>query len=289
MRCSGCGNTMPSWAGGNCPTCDRIRRDEQRFGAHPSFHKQTRPTSDEAWQPTSGVVQGEGGGRFTLPRWLTEAETSISSYRCRVCGGEIPQEEIRDHLKLHARPRRGGRTQGQARQQPLRPDKSPSLPRGTDPLYPAGAASVQPWPQVRRRRHAVNELLTDIYEKPCFLSDILRKGGVSQADITSIYEERLLTFLDQLLVVWESVFAGKLAPGAWHVLMRSYGLGGLPRASAQRLAQELAIPEQRVNELRQDALGSLRTPACSSYLEHLALTVARQQLEVSAATPRQGG
>jgi DNA-directed RNA polymerase sigma subunit (sigma70/sigma32) len=138
---------------------------------------------------------------------------------------------------------------------------------------------------VRRRRHAVNELLTDIYEKRYFLSDILRKGGVSQAEISTIYEERLLTFLDQLLAMWETAFVGKLDPGSWHVLTHSYGLDGLPRASALSLAQELALPEQRVTELRQDALRSLRTPACSGYLEHLAITVARLQFEASAATP----
>jgi|WetSurMetagenome_2_1015567.scaffolds.fasta_scaffold286107_1 hypothetical protein len=285
MRCSGCGNTIPSWAGGSCPTCQRNRRDERRFGAHPSFCRQTRPTSEEAGLPPSGTVQGGGGGRFTLPAWLIQAESSIPSHHCRVCGCEIPQDEINDHLKLHARARRGGRTQGQIRQKPLRPGGCPAVPDGADPLCRTDATSVQPSPQVRRRRHAVNKLLTDIYETRYFLSDILRKGGVSQADITTIYEERLLTFLDQLLAVWETALADKLAPGTWHLLMRSYGLGGLPRASAISLAQELAIPEQRVNELHQNALRSLRAPACSGYLEHLAITVARQQFEASAATP----
>ena len=283
MRCSGCGNTVPSWAGGSCPTCARNRRDERRFGAHPSFRRQTRPTSEELGLPSSCAVQG--GGRFTLPAWLEQAENPIPSYHCRVCGCDIPQDKINAHLKLHARARCGGRTQGQARQKPLRPGGCPTGSDGADPLCRADAASVQPSPQVRRRRHAVNELLTDIYEKRYFLSDILRKGGVSQAEISTIYEERLLTFLDQLLAMWETAFVGKLDPGSWHVLTHSYGLDGLPRASALSLAQELALPEQRVTELRQDALRSLRTPACSGYLEHLAITVARLQFEASAATP----
>ena len=287
MRCSGCGNTLPSWAGGNCPTCQRNHRDSRRFGTHPAFCRQARLTSEAAELPPSGTVQGGGGGRFTLPAWLAQAESSIPSHHCRVCGCEIPQDEISEHRKLHARARRGGRTQGQTRQKPLKPGGCPAAPHGADLLYHAEAASVQSSPQVRR--HAVNELLTDIYEKRYFLSDILRKGGVSQADVMTIYEERLRTFLDQLLAVWETAFAGKLALGTWHVLMRSYGLDGLPRASAISLAQELAIPEQRVNELRQDALRSLRAPAYSAYLERLAITVARQQFEISATTPGYGG
>lgn len=241
MRCSSCGNIVPSWAGGSCPMCARNRRDERRFGAHPSFRRQARPTSEAAGPPPSGVVQGGGG--FTLPAWLEQAETSISSYHCRVCGCDIPQNKITDHLKLHARARRGGREQGQTRQKPSRPGGYPALPDRADSLCSAEAASVQTAPQVRQRRLAVNELLTDIYEKRYFLSDILRKGGVSQTDITTIYAERFLAFLDELLAVWEIAFGGKLAPGTWHILMHSYSLDGLPRASTQRLAQELAIPE----------------------------------------------
>jgi DNA-directed RNA polymerase sigma subunit (sigma70/sigma32) len=130
--------------------------------------------------------------------------------------------------------------------------------------------------QVRRR--GINRLLADIYGKKHFLSDILRDGGISQADITRIYEEQLRIFLDELLAIWRVAFAGELTPGAWYILTRSYGLDGIASTLTERLAQELAISQQSVSEIHAQTLKILRAPASRSHLESLTIVVARQQL-----------
>jgi hypothetical protein len=101
----------------------------------------------------------------------TRLPTTLSSMRERAAAAENRDKPGRNHR---------GRAVVQA------------LPNRADSLCSAEVASVQPAPQVHQRRLAVNELLTDIYEKRYFLGYILRKGGVSQADITTIYAERLL-------------------------------------------------------------------------------------------------
>ena len=128
------------------------------------------------------------------------------------------------------------------------------------------------------RRQAINRLLAEINGKTYLLSDILRNGGVGQADITRIHEERLVNFIDELLTIWRVAFAGELASGAWYVLTRSYGLDGVSPASYERLAEELAVPQQRVVEIRTKTLKVLRAPASRRHWKSLTVIVARRQL-----------
>lgn len=273
MRCSGCGNEIPYWAGGVCYTCGRIRREQKRFGVHPSARKQTRPSSAEPPSPAP-KPSGSGGG-FTLPPWLVQTESFEPPGHCPICGQEVPQDKLEEHVELH---KRLAMSRGRPRQ--LLQRTQPAVGKRSTPDSPVtpSAEIVPPGesPQVRRR--GINRLLADIYGKKHFLSDILREAGFSQADITRIYEERLRIFLDELLAVWRIAFAGELAAGAWHVLTRSYGLDGIPFAPIERLAQELAISQQGVSEIHIQTLKVLRAPTSRSHLENLTIVVARQQL-----------
>ena len=61
-------------------------------------------------------------------------------------------------------------------------------------------------------------------------------------------------------------------------MTRSYGLDGVSPASDERLAEELAVPQQRVVEIRTKILKVLRAPASRHHLENLTVIVARGQL-----------
>ncbi len=263
MRCSGCGNEIPDWAGGVCYTCGRIHREEKRFGAHPSARKRARMTpATPAARPRS-----VRRGRVTLPPRLAPATSFEPPGHCPICGQDVPQNELEDHVELHTRLQRSG-VSTRAR-----------LPQHEAPKSQPSADTVPGQAPLQVRRRAVNRLLEDIYGKKCLVSDILRSGGVDQADITRVYERRLNGFFDELLAVWRVAFAGELAPGAWYVITRNYGFDGVTPAPIEALAEELAVAPQRVSEIRTQALKALRAPASRSYLEAITITVAHRQLK----------
>ena len=274
MRCSGCGNELPAWAGGVCYTCGRIRREEKRFGSHPSARKRAHqtPATPRAQVPSPGSV----GSGFTLPPRMTDAESLEPPDRCPICGQEVPQDGLEEHIKLHTRPQRTHVSLRRTSKEPSRPASQPAIPRDTETPPPGNSAHGQT--PLQARRQAINRLLAEINGTKYLLSDILRKGGISQADITRIHEERLVNFIDELLTIWRVAFAGELASGAWYVMTRSYGLDGVSPASDERLAEELAVPQQRVVEIRTKILKVLRAPASRHHLENLTVIVARGQL-----------
>ena len=265
MRCDGCGNELPAWANGVCHVCGRIRREERRFGAHPSARKRARQAPAPPSSQTSNA--GSGGSGITLPPWLTSFERSG---HCPICGQDVPQDRLEEHIELHTRLRRGGVS---ARARPAGRSVQQQAPKSA----PSENAVPEQTPlQVSRR--AVNRLLEDIYRKKYLLSDILRKGGISQADITRIHEKRLREFCNELLAMWGVAFAGELASGAWYIITRSYGLDGVPPAPVERLAQELGLAQKRANEILAETLSVLRVPASREHLESMTITVALQEL-----------
>ena len=132
----------------------------------------------------------------------------------------------------------------------------------------AGRVSLERVGEVLRQ--GINRLLADIYGRSYLLSDILRRRGVSQADIARIHEQRLADFLDELLAVWRAAFAGELVQGGWHVITRSYGLDGNAPAPTKRLAQELAVSRQVIMGIRSQTLRALRAPTSRGRLESMA-------------------
>ena len=269
MRCTGCGNELPDWANGVCYVCGRIRREEKRFGAHPGVRKQARSAPTPA--PGSAASSGSGSG-ITLPSWLDSAEFG----HCPICGQDVPQDRLEEHIELHTRMRRTNVSHRPDPKQPARTHARPAQRQVPKTAPPDERATDQTPLQVRRR--AINQLLADIYVRKHFLSDILRQGGISQADITKIYEDRLAGFLEELLALWRIAFAGELVADAWHIITRHYGLDGVTPLPLKPLAQELAISPQRVREILAQTVRTLRTPASRACLESMTLTVANQQL-----------
>lgn len=270
MRCSGCGNEVPGWANGVCYVCGRIEREEKRFGARPSARKRTRPTPAPTPGPASSA--SGGGSGIALPPWLASAEAG----HCPICGQEAPQDKLEEHIELHRQLKAASTSR---RSTPEAPARTPDQPaqRQVPQAVPAGEGGPgQTSRQIRRR--AINQLLADIYGRKYFLSDILRHGGISQADITKIYEGHLTRFLDELLATWRIAFAGELVAGAWQIVTRSYGLDGVAPLSTDQLTQELAVSPQRAIEIVTQTLSILRTPASREHLESMTLTVARQEL-----------
>jgi hypothetical protein len=271
MRCSGCGNELPDWANGVCYVCGRIRREEKRFGAHPSARKQARSTPTPASGP---VPRSDGSGsNITLPPWLVSAKSD----HCPVCGQEVPQDRLEEHIELHRRLIVASASHGSTSKASARLPGQPAQSQVPKAVLAGEGGTGQTPLQIRRR--AINQLLADIYGRKYFLSDILRHGGISQADITKIYEGHLTRFLDELLTLWQIAFAGELAAGAWHLITRNYGLDGASPLPVERLAQEIAISPQQVREGSAQTLRILRTPASREHLESMTLTVAHQQLE----------
>ncbi len=271
MRCSECGNQMQPWANGICYTCGRIQYETKRFGAHPSARKRAHQTSTDL--PPQAQPAGGGGGGLFLPPWLTQVEPPPPPDHCPVCGQEVPQAQLERHLQIHKRlsAARGRSARLTSRALPP-PHKHPEA----EPPSISTAAAEPDEAPLRTQRRGINRLLADIYGGPRFLSDILRAGGISQADITRIYEERLTDFLDALLAAWRVAFTGELIAGSWYILTRCYGLDGAPGASIPYLAQALNVSEPRVIEIRNLALRVLRAPASRSNLEGLTVAVARE-------------
>jgi hypothetical protein len=275
MRCSGCGNEMPAWANGVCYTCGRIQQESKRFGVHSSARRRARQT----WTGPALESLGAGdGGNFTLPPWLAQAVTPALPEHCPVCGQDVPQDQLEEHLQLHKRLSSARSRRNRSPKQPphLSHDRAGIKPRE---LNAAGERPEEAPQQIRRR--GINRLLADIYGKPWRLSDILCGGGISQTNITYIYEEKLTDFLEVLLGLWRVAFAGELITGGWHILTRSYGLDGVTPDADKDLAQALGLSESGVTQTRQLVLRVLRAPASRRCLEELTVTVARQKSQAA--------
>jgi hypothetical protein len=56
MRCGKCGNPIPDWASGSCPTCNRIERDRQRYGSRrPAGNQPRKGVSKRTKSPPPGI------------------------------------------------------------------------------------------------------------------------------------------------------------------------------------------------------------------------------------------
>lgn len=220
MRCSGCGNELPAWANGVCYVCGRIHQEQKRFGSHPAAPERARaaPTGPPAPAPNADV----GGSGITLPLWLALAEASLPPEHCPVCGQGVPQDRLEEHIQIH---RRRSATHRLPRRATKKPEPA-SGRRAEAPAVDLYARATHRETQQQVRRLGINRLLADIYGKPCLLSDILRGGGFSPADITKVHKAALTHFLDELLAVWQIAFAGESLAGGWVILTRSYGLDG---------------------------------------------------------------
>lgn len=270
MRCPGCGNKIPDWAGGVCYTCGRIRSEERRFGIHPSAHKRARPAP--ALTRLQPLRAGNAGDDFTLPPWLTQVEPQSPAEHCPVCGEEVPQNRLEEHIELHRRMS----TARLHREQPAK--GPPSAPRNTATAANADAGAIPTATPDRIRRGGINRLLADIYNEPRLLSDILRDGDVSHPEIIRLASRNLPGFIEALLDTWRVAFVGELAPGAWYILTRSYGLDGRPPISVGLLARELGIAQETASKVLSETLSLLRTPVLRRDLESLTIIVARRHL-----------
>ncbi len=93
MRCTQCGNEIPSWANDICYVCGRISREERRYGRHISGYAQAHHKPDDEFPapqpaqrpPTRKVRPAKGPPPDTSSRLLIERPASWSPQQQRCC------------------------------------------------------------------------------------------------------------------------------------------------------------------------------------------------------------
>jgi len=92
MRCTQCGNEIPTWANGICYVCGRIGREERRYGRHISGYAQAHhkpgdgcPASQPGQRRTRKVRPAKRPPPDTPSRALNERSASWSPQQQRCC------------------------------------------------------------------------------------------------------------------------------------------------------------------------------------------------------------
>ncbi len=135
---------------------------------------------------------------------------------------------------------------------------------------------TEPFEQIRY----IEWFLEDLYQTPHQLSDILREAGMSEQELSQFRSKHLESYVSELLLRWHAMIPTLLhSQRRADILMRRYGLSGLPNPTLQELGDEYGISRERVRQLQQGALNLLRTPEHKQAIEQTVGEVAQEVLK----------
>lgn len=126
------------------------------------------------------------------------------------------------------------------------------------------------------RLKGTNLFLSDLYEQPTLISDILRANGLTDIEIRKLRQRHLKTFLSFVTGRWRTWWKSFLPLEGVKILAAYYGLGGQPPRSHVSIASSSKVFTHSVWQLQNNCLKELRNPGQKQTLERIVVEVAQK-------------
>jgi DNA-directed RNA polymerase sigma subunit (sigma70/sigma32) len=135
---------------------------------------------------------------------------------------------------------------------------------------------TEPFEQIRY----IEWFLEDLSQTPRQLSDILQETGMSEQELSQFRSKHMESYVSELLLRWHALLPTLLhSERRADILLRRYGLSGLPNPTLQELGNEYGISRERVRQVQQGALERLRAPQNKQAVEQAAAEAAQEILK----------
>lgn len=267
MICPRCGNRIQKWAHGVCYTCQRTKREHQRYGRRRPKGR-TKSSRSETSSLPEIVTCSECGQRVPTKRYAIHWQ-SVHYSKPSPRGASKKRTKVRSEKRateatLSARRPRPGSS---ATSQNVAPAKT------RDEIVQRAQAARCHW-----RRKGINDLLQSVYGKPRLLSDILCDGGLSEKDIERLKQCHLDEFLELLIERWDNWWQQIFTSRARNIIIRRFSLRGRPVAPYETLAREYRISSSAIERSENKSVGRLRRIARRRELEDIVVRTGREFL-----------
>ncbi len=274
MRCTECGNEIPTWANGICYVCGRIRGEERRYGRHISGYAQAHHEPVE--MSPAPLPADRGAGNALPPRMPPIEPPPLPPDQCPICGQDVPQELLEQHVDDHRWPLVKGLSPAL-----ISNVDSVEVEVSTDEPSIGSVAHRAAWSSQQQQlcRQGINGLLEAVYKGPRLLSEILRDSGLDEVAIGDIRQRHLATFLRGVVKGWETEFTRSLPGPRWYILFRRFSLDGEPAPTLADCGLELNLSGERVRQLEKSAISRMRSRTRKELLENTVVRVAQWCLE----------
>lgn len=246
MICPDCGQTLPE--GGVCYNCQKNIIDAKRYGRGsgiiPAYRK---------YGPQGSATRNIDRG----PRKKSPARRKKTG---RIEGS-----------------RKGVRSK---RRSTLKRQKFPKRVRS----QPVWKAPLPKWPlrgkSLSRLRSGVNEFLKAVYQQPLLISDVLKRQGFSDRQITALKGEvanYLAFLLTTLYNRWQSILTSRQLL----VITQYYCFNGQLPQEKKFLAKKLGIPIESFTDDLNEAITKLRQPHHKRHIDRTISDTAKRVLRNS--------
>lgn len=284
-RCATCGNVIQEWMHGQCTTCQRNQQDYKRYGRR-------RPLSYTKISPKSvKPTRQPAPPKVSIPAQQT----------CPICNQKVRSDRYASHMwEIHKtnpnaqKPEleRKARDWQAARIEAKKKKSSKHIRKKAQPCPECGASLAPESLTPHLRRHAqrreqfqlstlrrgINTFLNRVYKKPQLISHILRRQGLTPAEINRLREEEMACFINQLAERWARLFRALLPPRLRDIIICSFGLDGAPPLSLTTLSREYKKSEAFLRLRAAAAVVQLQKPANRLRIEEAVIQAAEDCL-----------